>query len=51
MRVAIDDLVDAGTIRPPDFAKIDVEGAELEVIEGMRRTIAGRRRRKPPTGC
>jgi FkbM family methyltransferase len=41
--VAIDDLVEAGVIRPPDFAKIDVEGAELDVIEGMRRTIAAHR--------
>jgi FkbM family methyltransferase len=38
--VAIDDLVDAGRILPPSFVKIDVEGAELDVIEGMRRTIA-----------
>lgn len=37
--VAIDDLVEAGTIRPPSMVKIDVEGAELEVIEGMRRTL------------
>jgi FkbM family methyltransferase len=41
--VAIDDLVEAGTIRPPNVAKIDVEGAELDVIEGMRRTIAAHR--------
>jgi len=37
--VAIDTLVEAGTIRPPSLVKIDVEGAELEVIEGMRRTL------------
>jgi FkbM family methyltransferase len=37
--VAIDDLVEAETIRPPSLVKIDVEGAELEVIEGMRRTL------------
>lgn len=41
--VAIDDLVSAGTIRPPSLVKIDVEGAELEVIEGMRRTLAAHR--------
>lgn len=33
--VALDDLVAAGRIPPPDVVKIDVEGAELEVIEGM----------------
>jgi FkbM family methyltransferase len=37
--VAIDDLVGAGEIRRPTVVKIDVEGAELAVIEGMRRTI------------
>jgi FkbM family methyltransferase len=41
--VAIDDLVDAGRVRPPNFVKIDVEGAELDVIEGMRRTIIAHR--------
>jgi FkbM family methyltransferase len=41
--VAIDDLVDASKVRPPDFVKIDVEGAELDVIEGMRRTIIAHR--------
>ena len=39
-QVAIDDLVSAGEIRPPALVKIDVEGAELGVLEGMRSTIA-----------
>ncbi len=38
--VAIDDLVAAGAIAPPDVLKIDTEGAELRVVEGMRATIA-----------
>jgi FkbM family methyltransferase len=37
--VAIDDLVAAGELRPPTVVKIDVEGAELAVLEGMSSTI------------
>jgi FkbM family methyltransferase len=38
--VAVDDLVSAGAIPPPDVMKIDTEGAEILVLEGMRETIA-----------
>jgi|ERR1700691_3814969 FkbM family methyltransferase len=38
--VSIDDLVDAGDVPHPKFAKIDVEGAEGPVLKGMQRTIA-----------
>lgn len=37
--VAIDDLVEAGTIQPPSLVKIDVEGAELGVFKGMVKTL------------
>ncbi len=37
--VAIDDLLAAGELRPPTVVKIDVEGAEIAVLEGMRATI------------
>lgn len=39
-QVAIDELLADGELRPPALVKIDVEGAELAVLEGMRRTIA-----------
>jgi FkbM family methyltransferase len=37
--IAIDDLIAAGELRPPTVVKIDVEGAELAVLEGMSSTI------------
>ena len=40
--VSIDGLV-AGGLCAPDVVKVDVEGAELEVLEGMERTLHERR--------
>lgn len=36
----VDDLVDSGLMRPPDFAKIDTQGADLAVLSGGRRTFS-----------
>lgn len=46
--VSIDDLVAASDASPPDVVKLDVEGWELDVIAGMRATIA---RHKPTIIC
>jgi FkbM family methyltransferase len=35
----LDDLVSAESLPPPDFIKVDVEGAEREVIDGARDTL------------
>ena len=37
--VSIDDLIAAEQIEPPNFVKVDVEGAELDVLKGMTQTI------------
>jgi FkbM family methyltransferase len=38
--VQIDQLVESGTLAYPRFVKIDVEGAEGSVLQGMQRTVA-----------
>jgi FkbM family methyltransferase len=37
--VSIDDLLQQKEIDPPTFVKIDVEGAEIDVLQGMSQTI------------
>jgi FkbM family methyltransferase len=37
--IALDDLIEAERLRPPTVVKIDVEGAEMRVLDGMKRTI------------
>ncbi|BAU63254.1 methyltransferase FkbM family protein [Stanieria sp. NIES-3757] len=37
--VSIDELINQGQLTPPNVVKIDVEGAELDVLQGMLQTI------------
>jgi FkbM family methyltransferase len=46
--VSLDSLVAGRAIAPPDVLKVDTEGAELQVIEGARATIA---RHRPAIVC
>jgi FkbM family methyltransferase len=46
--VSIDELVANGTIPAPDVVKIDIEGAELQAIEGMRGVLE---RHRPAIVC
>lgn len=37
--VVLDDLIESGEVPVPDLVKVDVEGAEEDVVAGLRRTI------------
>jgi FkbM family methyltransferase len=41
--VTLDSLVSRGEIRPPDVVKIDIEGSELQALEGFQQTITKHR--------
>jgi FkbM family methyltransferase len=41
--VSLDTFVEARNVRPPNVIKIDVEGAELEVLKGAKRVLASAR--------
>lgn len=37
--VALDEMLSAGELRPPDYMKVDVEGAEYEALKGARKLL------------
>ena len=37
--VALDEMLAAGELRPPDYMKVDVEGAEYEALKGARKVL------------
>ncbi len=39
--VSIDELIEAGAFQPPHLVKIDVDGIELRILEGMTRLLTG----------
>jgi FkbM family methyltransferase len=43
---SIDGLVDSGLIDPPDHVKIDVDGNELLILNGMKKVLEGKDRPK-----
>lgn len=38
--VTLDRLINSGTLRPPDFVKLDVDGNELLILRGMGKVLA-----------
>ena len=38
-QVRLDDMVAVGEIKPPDYMKVDVEGAEFDVLNGARKLL------------
>ncbi|MGD1880438.1 MAG: FkbM family methyltransferase [Kiloniellaceae bacterium] len=43
---SLDDLVESGVMRAPDFIKIDVDGNEARILRGMQRLLSGPNRPK-----